>query len=285
MTAPTEAPPAHRPSRWIRFSLLAGTALVVVAALVVGWLYFFQVPPGEQADMVRVQTYQQLRGGNPHVSLTHTSGAQTWTAAVEGMGQGSQIVDGQVDLVVSVARHEPLHREDYDIRGLDEGDTVLLGPVTIEVVRIYDAVFERNHAADLRIEFDESRFAEDPVSTDEVQIVGAGEAMPEPAPAAAEDPAPAPDATSEEHEMTSTLEITQGSQDSVGDHRIGVMAVGLKDDVPTARLLIDDEIHELEAQVPFTLEDGTVVRILEMELTVSEEQRGGVTLGITDPEQ
>jgi hypothetical protein len=50
----------------------------------------------------------------------------------------------------------------YTATDLSVGDTVTQGPVTIEVVAVYDFFFNRNNAVDLRVTFDESRLDEAP---------------------------------------------------------------------------------------------------------------------------
>jgi hypothetical protein len=80
----------------------------------------------------------------------------------------TSVRDGRANFSYSISRLDAgqtgseMVQEIYHATDLSVGDTVTQGPVTIEVVAIYDLFFNRNNAVDLRVTFDESRLDEAP---------------------------------------------------------------------------------------------------------------------------
>lgn len=171
--APISAPAQRRPVRVIVVS--AALALVLVGVAAWAALFFLQRPAAPTSGLTRIGTYQQFGGGNPAALATLETPEGDWGVEIAGMWSGSRIVDGELGLVVEITRLSPAPEAGikYSLPGLNEGDSVQIGPIILEVVAIHDAWLDRNDAADVRLSLDDADAGTGLPPPDEITITRA----------------------------------------------------------------------------------------------------------------
>lgn len=170
--APISAPARRRPVLVMVVS--AALALVLVGVATWAALFFLQRPPAPTSGLTRIGTYQQFGGGNPAALATLEAPEGDWGVEIAGMWSGSRIVDGELGLVVEITRlSAPQAGVEYSLPGLNEGDSVQIGPIILEVVAIHDAWLDRNDAADVRLSLDDADVGAGLPPPDEITITRA----------------------------------------------------------------------------------------------------------------
>jgi hypothetical protein len=159
--------------RWLRWA--AAGVLVVVVGLVLGLKPAWDERPPVLADgreFVRLEgsCCARMPAGFWQYGVSNRDRSEL-SVRVEFTSletERTSVRDGRANFSYRVSRLDngqtgsEMVQEIYHATDLSVGDTVTQGPVTIEVVAIYDLFFNRNNAVDLRVTFDESRLDEAP---------------------------------------------------------------------------------------------------------------------------
>lgn len=158
--------------RGMRRPLLLLTGLLL-AGLVWGLVAWFgQRPPPLGPGLERITSFQHAQAGTPDVLVTSDDGSLQVT--VPGVGYDSELSGDDLLLSFSVSGPAASEPQGYLVSRLQERDVVTAGPVTIEVVKLYDSWLGRNDEADLRISFASTGLDRAPVPANEVQVIHAG---------------------------------------------------------------------------------------------------------------
>lgn len=152
--------------RFVFWSAIAATVLLVtgIALLVRAWNVAPPAMSAEQHGDIRIsEAHCNFFCGAPFVDLALPD-AQDPKVQVSftNIGSGSSVDDGKASLSYVISRLDNHEEADYFDQDLGVGQKATHGPVTVEVLAVYDELFDRNDAVDLRVTFDEDRLDEAP---------------------------------------------------------------------------------------------------------------------------
>lgn len=165
---PISARRRHR--RWLPWAALTA----ILAGIVALALLWSATPPDSAPGLVQISGACCSPSHGPPDVEAHSAAVddhtvpQVMVRLLTHRGLDTPIRGGTVDLEFTVVRIDSLEDADrseertYRERDLHVGDTVVRGPVAIEIVAVHDAVLPRNDAVDLRVTFDRERLSEAP---------------------------------------------------------------------------------------------------------------------------